>query len=308
VNKIPVHIITGFLGAGKTTFLIDLLKSKREHERWALIINEFGKVSIDSQTVQDELRNEEQLFELAGGCICCSASHLFRETLQKVVDSASFDRVIVEPSGLGGPEFIAGVLADFDEFEKMPVICLVNLMAVGQSRMKLIPLFRWQILHADHIVFSHIDLIEDDAEKDKLIGQFKETFSGKRYCLKNSHSPRKILLGEINSPVEGMEAGYVPFFADRPQYEEKSFVFGSESRVPSVYEIVLLVQRSLGIIRAKGHFYENGEWTRFNYNGQQVSVESCGERKTCELVVIFENAEVMASFCRSVKEITGVCC
>ncbi len=70
--KIPVNIITGFLGSGKTTAIIRLLNNKPAGDKWAVIINEFGKVSIDSQTLRSS-SDSGNIYEVSGGCICCSA-------------------------------------------------------------------------------------------------------------------------------------------------------------------------------------------------------------------------------------------
>jgi G3E family GTPase len=73
---VPVHIVTGGLGAGKTTFLQALLKSKPPGERWALVINEFGAVGIDQAVLQSAASDGAavNVKELAGGCMCCTLS------------------------------------------------------------------------------------------------------------------------------------------------------------------------------------------------------------------------------------------
>jgi len=86
---IPVHIISGFLGAGKTTMIIRLLGRKPETENWAIIINEFGKISIDAQTLQSKSA-EGSLYEISGGCICCSAKGYFAENLDKIVRAKGY--------------------------------------------------------------------------------------------------------------------------------------------------------------------------------------------------------------------------
>ena len=98
MEKIPVNIISGFLGSGKTTAIIKLLKEKTASEKWAVIINEFGKISIDGQTLRSS-SDAGSVFDIAGGCICCSAKGHFQENLEKIIQSGNFSRIIVEPSG-----------------------------------------------------------------------------------------------------------------------------------------------------------------------------------------------------------------
>lgn len=89
MRKIPVHIISGFLGAGKTTEIIRILEQKPATENWAIIINEFGKISIDGKTLQSKSA-AGSLYEISGGCICCSAKGYFAENLDKIVRAKGY--------------------------------------------------------------------------------------------------------------------------------------------------------------------------------------------------------------------------
>ena len=87
MNSIPVNIISGFLGSGKTTAIINLLRQKTTDEQWAVIINEFGKISIDSQTLRSITSDTGTVFDISGGCICCSARGYFQENLEKIINN-----------------------------------------------------------------------------------------------------------------------------------------------------------------------------------------------------------------------------
>lgn len=135
MEKIPVNIISGFLGSGKTTAIIKILGQKTTNEQWAVIINEFGKVSIDSQTLRSSSSNAGMIFEVSGGCICCSAKGYFLENLEKIVRSGNYTRIIIEPSGLGGIELVSEIVGANHAFRLMPAICLVDIRSIENLRL-----------------------------------------------------------------------------------------------------------------------------------------------------------------------------
>lgn len=106
-SKIPVTIITGFLGAGKTTLIQHLLKNAKG-KRIALIINEFGDLGVDREFLKgcgDETCSEDDMVELANGCICCTVADEFIPTMTMLLNRAQRpDHIIVETSGLALPQ------------------------------------------------------------------------------------------------------------------------------------------------------------------------------------------------------------
>ena len=95
---IKIDIISGFLGAGKTTLIAKLLKEKFQDEKVILIENEFGEIGIDSGFLKS---TGIEIKEMNSGCICCSLVGDFGTALKEVVDKYSPDRIIIEPSGVG---------------------------------------------------------------------------------------------------------------------------------------------------------------------------------------------------------------
>ena len=73
VKKTKVHLISGFLGTGKTTALKSLMEQKDPNEKWVIIVNEFGEIGIDGAVLSD---NGIPVAEIAGGCLCCTAAEL----------------------------------------------------------------------------------------------------------------------------------------------------------------------------------------------------------------------------------------
>lgn len=106
-ERIPATVITGFLGAGKTSLLRHLLENARG-KRLAIVINEFGDLGIDREIVTGcgiETCREEDVVELANGCICCTVADDFLPTIQGLIDRADPpDHIIIETSGLALPK------------------------------------------------------------------------------------------------------------------------------------------------------------------------------------------------------------
>ena len=106
-QKIPATIITGFLGAGKTTLVRNILATAKG-KRIALIINEFGDLGIDSEILQgcgDETCTEDDIVELANGCICCTVADDFIPTITMLMERKDRpDHIVIETSGLALPQ------------------------------------------------------------------------------------------------------------------------------------------------------------------------------------------------------------
>ena len=107
MSKVPTTVITGFLGAGKTTLIRHLLQNAKGR-RLALIINEFGDVGVDGELVKgcnDEACPEDDIVELANGCICCTVADDFLPTMMKLLDRPNPpEHIIIETSGLALPK------------------------------------------------------------------------------------------------------------------------------------------------------------------------------------------------------------
>ena len=93
-----IDIVSGFLGAGKTTLIKKLLAEAYKGEKLVLIENEFGEIGIDGGFLKE---SGIQINELNAGCICCSLVGDFRTALQQVVEQYHPDRIVIEPSGVG---------------------------------------------------------------------------------------------------------------------------------------------------------------------------------------------------------------
>src|ERR1051325_4230053 len=107
MRRIPATIITGFLGAGKTSLVRHLLANANGH-RLAIIVNEFGELGIDRELLLgcgDPTCSEDDILELANGCLCCTVADDFLPTLSRLIDRAEPPgHIVIETSGLALPK------------------------------------------------------------------------------------------------------------------------------------------------------------------------------------------------------------
>lgn len=162
---IKVTLITGFLGAGKTTFLNNIIK-KYPDTKFAIIENEFGEVGIDGGLIVD---NQDDIFELANGCICCSLNGELREVLYKLLKTGKqIDHLLVETTGIAEPSAIAAAFvgdpAIASKFELNATICIADALNFEES-LKDSEVASKQIAFSDFIVLSKCDLVDEETLK-----------------------------------------------------------------------------------------------------------------------------------------------
>ncbi|GGF27704.1 zinc transporter [Halobacillus andaensis] len=164
-SRIPVTIVTGYLGAGKTTFLNHLLKNT--DEKVAVIVNEFGDIGIDDQILE---KTEEEIIEINSGCICCNVRKDLIDTLSMLAISRKekmieFDRVVIETTGLADPApVVQTFLMDkemIEDFVIDSVCALIDAKHISNHLDQKGEALS-QIAFADMILLNKTDLVSND--------------------------------------------------------------------------------------------------------------------------------------------------
>ncbi|MFC0522939.1 CobW family GTP-binding protein [Pontibacillus salicampi] len=160
-KRVPVTIVTGFLGAGKTTLINEI--GKQTNEKIAYIINEFGDIGIDGQLVE---RTEEEIIEVNNGCICCNVRGDLIKTLSTLLFSKKeglieFDRVVIETTGLADPAPVVQTFLMYPEmmeaFEVDSVCTIVDVQNISYHLDQKDESI-YQIAFADVLIFNKTDL------------------------------------------------------------------------------------------------------------------------------------------------------
>ena len=206
-QKIPATVITGFLGAGKTTLIRHLLENARGR-RIALIINEFGDLGVDGEILKgcgDALCRDEDVIELANGCICCTVADEFVPTMRKLLDRPDPpEHIVIETSGLALPQPLIRAF-NWPEIKSRVtvdgVVTVVDAKALAEGRFAddeaavaaqrladpnldhenpIEELFEDQLNCADMVILNKTDLLDDVQSRQVSAGLMAKVRAGTR--------------------------------------------------------------------------------------------------------------------------------
>ena len=161
-----IDIISGFLGAGKTTFIKRLLATKLKDEKVVLIENEYGEVSVDSDMLND---TGIEIKELSQGCICCSLVGDFSKSLNEVIKTYNPDRILIEPSGVGKLSDVVKAVKDAGlEDEINSLVCMVDAKKAKMYDKNFGEFFIDQIKNAQTVILSRTDVCKPETLQQAL--------------------------------------------------------------------------------------------------------------------------------------------
>ncbi|SFC07631.1 GTPase, G3E family [Marinospirillum celere] len=325
--RVPVHVITGFLGVGKTTAINQLMANKPEGERWALVVNEFGQIGVDGSLLEAD--DDIRVKEIPGGCICCALGLTLSVTLVNLLQKYKPDRLLIEPTGLGHPAGIIDVLTgeQFAEFVSLhPLITLVDPRQLEDPRILANETFQDQISLADILVFNKIDLASQQ-QLDQALERAKQFFPPKLGLLacEQGQLPLSVLepaeqllyqqqtihksethqtsQASLLKPTSGLEflawpePGQPVCQAGEGQGAYSSgWVFHRDDAFDEdgLYQ---WIDQQKGLLRLKGVFRVGSrEWRSFNQVGNELVVQPMAYRRDSRLEIISEqplNAQQM---------------
>lgn len=167
-EKIICHLITGFLGAGKTHLIKQLAASKPTNERWVILVNEAGQQTYPSETLSTQGITVKMVL---GGCLCCSAGMPFRVALNDMIKRHRPDRIFIEPAGAGHLQSIKELLQSplYQSILALAKIkCLINPQHLSTPHYREHTLYLQLIAQSDHLLVvadAHLQLAQEMAKK-----------------------------------------------------------------------------------------------------------------------------------------------
>ena len=291
-SLLPVTVLSGFLGAGKTTVLNHILNN-RDGLKVAVIVNDMSEINIDAATVKNEIsfnRSEEKLVEMSNGCICCTLREDLLEEVNRLAQEGKYDYLVIESTGISEPLPVAETFTFEDEngislsnIAKLDTMVTVvdalnflkdydearSLQEVGESlgeedERSVADLLVEQVEFADVLLISKTDLIAD-TELERLKGILKTlNTEAVQIPIKNGQVPiRQVLAtGKFSFEKAQLAPGWLKELRGEhvPETEEfgiSSFVFTARRPFHPQKFYDFLHDKSIAgkLIRSKGFFW-----------------------------------------------------
>ena len=310
-----VDIISGFLGAGKTTFIKLLIENVFAGEKLVLIENEFGEIGIDGGFLKDA---GIEITEMNSGCICCTLVGDFSKALRKVIEEYHPDRVLIEPSGVGKLSDVSKAIEHVKKDADIEIEGRITIVDGKKAKMYLKnfgEFFKDQVAYANTIVVSRTQMMEDHSieecvkmlrEENKEASIISTSWDKlSKEAIEHALSPDTQLEGifeEEKCPVCSHEhhhegacgCGHEHHHHHHHHADEIFTSWGQETAHKYTEEELDFLLKALSetegygtILRAKGIVeMENGAWKQFDLVPQEYEVRESAADYTGRLCVI----------------------
>ncbi|MEI6713732.1 MAG: GTP-binding protein [Verrucomicrobiota bacterium] len=171
-KPVPVSILTGFLGAGKTTLLNYILKQQHGY-KFAVIVNEVGKIGVDGQLVE---RQKEEIVEMSNGCLCCTVRKDLVRGVQNLLKKGGFDYLLIETTGIAEPGPIAQTFLNIPQLQQLVRMDSIITVVDAEQILKQLEeaeTAKEQITMADFLLLNKTDLV-DEAQLQTVEAKVRE--------------------------------------------------------------------------------------------------------------------------------------
>ncbi|WP_107688881.1 CobW family GTP-binding protein [Neisseria wadsworthii] len=295
IKKAKVHLISGFLGTGKTTALKSLMAQKNPDEKWVILVNEFGEIGIDGAVLSD---NGIPVAEIAGGCLCCVAGPQMGNTINRMVTGNKPDRILIEASGL------AHAATVIDELKAPPFDQMLDIGAVFtvvDPRQFTDPDYARQALYKDQIgvcdvlVASKTDLCTPE-QMAAFREQAAKLFPPKAKVAEVQNAQMDIAWLDI--PVVEKSRYRVKALPDNTMgFQSQGFTFPADRDFDGeklTHFFNDLPKMTQGLVRAKGVFRVLGTWVWLNWVDGQWGANQVSWRRDSRFELIAKSFDADA--------------
>ncbi|EDT86241.1 GTP-binding protein [Clostridium botulinum] len=289
---IKVNLVSGFLGAGKTTLIKKVLENVKE-EKVIIIENEFGEVAIDGDLIKKE---GFDVFELRSGCICCMMKQDFEDSLQKVIKEYKPDRIIIEPTGISSLSQLLDILEKDNFKDKIninSVITVVDSTSYLEEKDAFGEFYMDQVENAEILIVSKTEMVDKSTlkkvkeslrefnKKATIITLAFEEFN-KEYILNflDEYSSSDIK----REPIEVM-------ISTEDGFESLGVKTNKIFEIKEVSEIIskLFTGKYGNIIRIKGFLKGEKEIIQINCTKKVHNIETAKGREEIKICIIGQN-------------------
>ncbi|MBD7912148.1 MULTISPECIES: GTP-binding protein [Clostridium] len=307
---IKIDIVSGFLGAGKTTLIKKLLDSDLRKEKLAILENEFGEVSIDGDLLND---TKVDIKEINSGCICCSLVGDFKEAMHEIIKQYSPERIIIEPSGVAK---LSDIIKSCKSISKnnniyinniFTVIDVINYEAYINNFGEF---YKDQIKNANTIILSKIENNDEEQIKkisrlirninkessiitaplDEMDGNDILTISKEDIKKSNEKTlsiKKSFKISAVNKVSHSHSADNI--FNNWGVETQKSF---SKSTLEKIFKIIVNDKSYGNILRGKGIVkLEEGIWGEFHYTPGKFKINKATKQRVGKIVIIGEGVD-----------------
>lgn len=277
-----VEIVSGFLGAGKTTFINRYLSLV--DDKTALIENEFGDTSIDTALIEKDL----PIKEIFAGCVCCSLRGDLTQGIKELREKYNPDRLIIEPSGIGRlSDIVSAVMQSGEDITLERRVVLVDTEAFMDFIEDFGPFYKDQIEHADIIFMTFLD---EGGDIEEIVRKIREL---------NTHAQiitadyRELEDKDLKKIIESAKVDLTDNHHDHHHHHDGGEVFSSmeiESEGLNEAGFMCAMEelnaKKAGILRAKGFLRDNGKLLLVNCVSHLLEVEEYERTPEKEVIVI----------------------
>lgn len=247
-SPIPVTIITGYLGAGKTT-LVNALLTQERNRRIAVLVNDFGEIAIDQNLI---ISQDSDMIALANGCMCCSlGDDLFRALDRVLGMNPRPDHLVIETSGVADPKKVRQIAIAESELAYRATVTLVDAVNFDStlSDPMLSDTLVKQLREGQLIVLTKADLVTPVALEKTIARSRNSTLDHARFVVSDGYLPSDLILGDLDVQHEADDGDALGRQHDHPY---RSWLVYPKGPIEEAALEAFLQRGDLGVYRLKG--------------------------------------------------------